>query len=58
MERQFTLDGEAVDLAAFLHANDETFTLDDVQSILALKPGDKLVFGGGAEPQYVLERQR
>lgn len=58
MERQFTLNGDHINVAEFLHANDETFTLDDVKAILALEPGDKLVFGGGAAPQFVLERQR
>jgi|GEM_PF-4562236 len=58
MEPHYLLNGEPVNIAEFLHANDEDFTRDDVRAILALKPGSKLSFGGGAATLFVVERKR
>lgn len=54
MIRRFTLDGEPVELAAFLSRNVETLYPEDVAEIRAMIPGDEIRFGGGAWGLFVL----
>lgn len=52
----FTLDGEPVDIRAFLSAND--FTPDEIAAIHDLPLGEEIVYGGGAAATFVLRRVR
>jgi hypothetical protein len=52
----FTLDGEPVDIQAFLSAND--FSPDEIAAIRDLPLGEEIVYGGGAAATFVLRRVR
>ncbi len=53
---EYRLDGECVDLRAFVDDNAETFDRDDVRAILSLRPGESMCFGGGAFARAELQR--
>jgi hypothetical protein len=53
---KYTLDGEPVDLDDFLAHNAETFTENDVAAVRALKVGEEISYGGGAQAVSVLRR--
>jgi hypothetical protein len=53
---KYTLDGEPVDLDDFLADNAEMFTEHDVAAVRALKVGDEITYGGGAQSVSVLRR--
>jgi len=53
---KYTLDGEPVDLEAFLRDNAETFTCVDIGAARALQVGEEVAFGGGAWATFVLRR--
>lgn len=50
--KTYTLDGDPIDLPEFL--SDNCFGSEMLTAILALEPGDALVIGGGASPEFVL----
>lgn len=58
MNRKFKLDGEAIDIFEFLIDNSDTFTKKDILQVLSLNVGDRIVYGGGAAPEFVLVRTK
>lgn len=62
-ERQLTVDPGnpstgVCSIGSFLFANEDSFTDWDVQQILRLKVGARLVFGGGAAATTTVERTK
>lgn len=53
-EPRFTLDGEAVEIADFLVAND--FDAYEVREIECLAVGAEIFYGGGAAQMFTLKR--
>jgi hypothetical protein len=53
-KRRFTLDGEPVDAATFIHENG--FAMPDVEQINSLGVGETITYGGGAAATFVLKR--
>jgi hypothetical protein len=53
--RTYTLNDEMIELDFFIQVN-ECFTDEDKAKIAALKPGDSIVYGGGAASEFVLKR--
>ena len=54
MRTRYFLDGEVLDLEAFLRGNE--FEEQDVAEIRSLAPGQEMRLGGGAAPLFVLRR--
>jgi hypothetical protein len=54
-ERAFTLDGEPVELEEFIDVNRESFDGKEIAAIRTMKPGDSVMFGGGAWAEFLLE---
>lgn len=54
--RQFTLDGEKVDVADFIADNSESFDASDIDAITGLGVGESVDYGGGAGASFVLMR--
>lgn len=54
--RRFTLDGQELDLYAFLVANQDAFETRDIEAIVALEVGEEITYGGGAAATSVLRR--
>ena len=57
IRRQFTLDGDEVDILDFLAVNYEDKTVDP-REINELKVGQSILYGGGAFAESVLKRTR
>lgn len=53
-EKSYRLDGEPVDIKEFLADNEEGLDPEEVDNILALRPGESVSFGGGAAPIFTL----
>jgi hypothetical protein len=55
----YTLDGEVIaDMDDYYGANAQDFTQEDLDAIHALGVGERIIFGGGAAAEFVLERIR
>lgn len=52
------VDGEAVELASFLDANDGSWLEGEREEILALAVGEETTIGGGAFAEIVVRRIR
>lgn len=52
--RVFTLDGGPVDLDGVTHDNRDGLDADELDAIRAMKPGDSIIFGGGAWASFVV----
>lgn len=53
---KYLLNGEPVELKAFLEVNKEAFFKEEIEEALALQPGETLTFGGGAAAKSILTR--
>jgi hypothetical protein len=53
--RKFTLDGEPVEIAAFIE--DNCFAMPDIEQINGLKAGEIIRYGGGAFAEFILRRE-
>lgn len=53
---RFTFDGEPLSILTFIEENAETMTADDIAAIRALRPGESIIYGGGAAATFTLTR--
>lgn len=59
VEGRFTLDGEPTSLLGLVEANAEDgLDLADLQRMAAMQSGQRLLLGGGAGAEFILERVR